>query len=375
MPITQKFVGFDENVMSQNFADLLFQHQAQLIGWCAQISGDVSAAEDLAQETIITAWRIRHKLADVNGLKPWLYRIARYVCLRWQRQPGQENLPLEAEWLADPLDLEAELEQRELSDLLDQALGWLPPDTRDAMAARYLDGQSPEEVAFRLGISENALAVRLHRGRQTLHQTIRTHLRKQAEAYDLLDPSDDWQTVRLWCYGCGKQHLRVRFDPLCGNFTLYCPGCGFALEDASGISSIIGGVQGIKSVIKRLANWSNQQFSAAGSTIDCTCCGQTNIIRISPRETHRGSEIELDGSCSRCGRNQRESLYGQAIHLPAGQRFWRTQERIRIVPHRFLEMDGQTVVQTTLESVRSASRLHVFSAYDTGRVLRVETMG
>jgi hypothetical protein len=83
----------------------------------------------------------------------------------------------------------------------------------------------------------------------------------------------------------------------------------------------------------------------------------------------------MDGSCSHCGSWQRESLYGQAIHHPEGQRFWRTQERIRIVPHRLLEIDGQTVVQTTLQSVRHASQLHVFSAYHDGRVLRVETVG
>jgi RNA polymerase sigma factor (sigma-70 family) len=358
--------------MSQDFADLLLQHQAQLIGWCARLSGDLSAAEDLAQDTMIQAWHIRHKLTDSSGLKPWLYSIARFMCLRWRQESGQHHAALEDELFADPFDLEAEFEHGELGDLLDKAMRWLPPDTRGAMVARFLDGQPPHVIAARLAITENTLVVRLHRGKHVLHQTLKTQLRAQAQAYGLLDSSDDWQPTRLWCYACGQRHLNVCFDPAQGNFVLYCSGCRFVLEQASGVLGIIGEVRGIKSVIKRLARWSNNRFTPAGSQVDCASCGQSITIRISQRSTDRGSEIDLDASCLRCGSTQRESLYGQAIHSPEGQQFWRAQERIRILPHRFLEMDGQQVVMTTLESVRNTLQLHIFSAYSDGRVLRVE---
>jgi RNA polymerase sigma factor (sigma-70 family) len=96
--------------MSPDFADLLLQHQPQLIGWCARLSGNVSVAEDLAQDTMIQAWRIRHKLTDSSGLKPWLYSIARFMCLRWRHESGQHHTVLEDELFADPFDLETEFE-------------------------------------------------------------------------------------------------------------------------------------------------------------------------------------------------------------------------------------------------------------------------
>lgn len=56
-----------------------------LVRICAQLSGDATAAEDLAQETLLEAWRHRWKLHDPSGRLPWLAAIARNVCSRWHR--------------------------------------------------------------------------------------------------------------------------------------------------------------------------------------------------------------------------------------------------------------------------------------------------
>jgi RNA polymerase sigma factor (sigma-70 family) len=348
-----------------DFAELLMQHQPRLIRWCAVLSDDPGAADDLAQETLIEAWRNQHKLTDVDGIAYWLYAIARNVCLRWRRkQFGQHDLALEEDACIDAFDLEAEREQYELADLLDNALGWLPPDMRRVLSARYLEAQSPEEAAARLGISENVLAVRLHRGKDALRHVLRTHLREQAQAYGLAFDSDDWQPSHLWCYSCGQQRLQVRFYAARGDFALRCERCAFVLDNGSGMNKLIGKVQSIKSVMKRLFNWSNQHFGPAGSRVNCGWCGQPVTIEIGPRMTPRGSEITLDASCPDCGTIQNESLYGQAIHHPQSYAFWQEHKRIRILPQRPLEVDGHPAVCTTFESVRGVRQLHVISSVD-----------
>ena len=318
-------------------------------------------------------WRNQHKLTDLNGVTYWLYAIARNVCLRWRRkQFGQSDLALEEEVCFDEFDLEAALERDELAGLLDHALGWLPPDTRSILSACYLEAQSPEEVAARMGITENALAVRLHRGKDALRQVLRMHLREQAHAYGLAADGDDWQPSHLWCYSCGQQRLMVRFDAARGDFALRCERCAYGLDDGSGMNNLIGKVQSIRSVMKRLFNWSNRHFGPAGSRVNCGWCGQLVTIQIGPRMTPRGSEITLDASCPHCGTIQKESLYGQAIHHPQGYAFWQEHKRIRILPHRPLEVDGHAAVCTTFESIHSTRRLYVISSTDQGRVLRVE---
>src|SRR6266545_639830 len=139
-----------------DFADLPVgaAERARLVRLCARLTGDIDAAEDLAQKTLYEAWRNAHKLrdpADADGRRRWLAAIARNVCLRWVRRRGRElarlaRLPRQAgavrdarpddslsaalAEVPDDFDLEVELERGELAALLDRAMGLLPPETR-----------------------------------------------------------------------------------------------------------------------------------------------------------------------------------------------------------------------------------------------------
>jgi RNA polymerase sigma factor (sigma-70 family) len=119
--------------------------RARLVRLCLQLTGDVDAAEDLAQETLYEAWRHRHRVHDPRGLHRWLAAIARHVCRRWAQRRGRdisrrlalshgegEDGDAPREGLTDAFDVEVELERRELVDLLDRAMALLPPPTRAA---------------------------------------------------------------------------------------------------------------------------------------------------------------------------------------------------------------------------------------------------
>ena len=69
--------------------DLSFD-RARLVRLCAYLAGDADVAEDLAQETLLEAWRHADKLHDVTGRARWLAAIARNVCLRWGRRRGRD---------------------------------------------------------------------------------------------------------------------------------------------------------------------------------------------------------------------------------------------------------------------------------------------
>src|SRR3712207_5860250 len=69
----------------------LQNERGRLVGLCARITGDVDAAEDLAQETLLEAWRNVHKVHDPSGYGAWLSAIARNVCLRWRHKQGRQE--------------------------------------------------------------------------------------------------------------------------------------------------------------------------------------------------------------------------------------------------------------------------------------------
>src|SRR5437763_1730092 len=113
----------------------LWLERARLVRLCTRFTGDVEAAEDLAQETLFEAWRHVEKRHDPAGRAQWLSAIACNVCRRWARRRSQEVArfaPLDTqadpvaprleEELADDVDLERDLEREELITFLDRAL-------------------------------------------------------------------------------------------------------------------------------------------------------------------------------------------------------------------------------------------------------------
>ena len=56
----------------QGFTAVLRDEYPRLVRLCRALTRDADAAEDLVQETLVEAWRNRHKLWDMNGLRPWL---------------------------------------------------------------------------------------------------------------------------------------------------------------------------------------------------------------------------------------------------------------------------------------------------------------
>src|SRR5215472_14181678 len=134
--------------------ELLFE-RVRLVRLCATITGNTDIAEDLAQETLLEAWRHLRELRDPQRRAQWLSGIARHVCLRWARKRGRdlahliETRPDEETMLADlednqadDFDLEVELERKELIELLDRALASLPSETRTILVKRYVE-ESP----------------------------------------------------------------------------------------------------------------------------------------------------------------------------------------------------------------------------------------
>ena len=162
----------------------------KLVRLCATVSRDREAAEDLAQETLLEAWRNLHKLHDPTGADQWLAAIARNVCRRWTRRRGRDLALLrpaeEADSRREELDVELALERGELGELLDRALALLPPETRDVLVRRYVHDSSHAEIGARLGISDDAVSMRLARGKAVLRRLLASELAEEALTYGRL---------------------------------------------------------------------------------------------------------------------------------------------------------------------------------------------
>jgi RNA polymerase sigma factor (sigma-70 family) len=214
----------------------------------AQLNGiGPDEAEDVAQETLLEAWRHLERLYEPEGFATWLDAICRNVCKRHiharatsvqtSELPVSEDEGQEAQdlllALPDPLAIDpvAELERQDMQVLLDHALGHLSESARELIELCYLAEMPQREVAQRLDMSLGALELKLHRARRQLHQVLHGELREDAHAFGLLLDEDEamgWQETRYWCWTCGQQRLRATFELQPSGirvFRVRCPDC------------------------------------------------------------------------------------------------------------------------------------------------------
>jgi RNA polymerase sigma factor (sigma-70 family) len=202
---------------------------------CARLSGDPAAAEDLAQETMLEAWRIRDRLVDPTGSGPWLDAIARNICRRWRSRRGRVRWQeLSSDRPDDDLaaacgshdELADLLEKEELADLLGRALGLLPTETRAALVATYVDELGPGEIARRLALSPAAVSMRLVRGRARIRELLETDLADEPLAQVWVARHGvAWRATRMSCPTCGEPTTHMRRDERAGIVEARCDRC------------------------------------------------------------------------------------------------------------------------------------------------------
>lgn len=149
------------------FAILVERYRAELLGQ-AQRLGANGNAEDVVQQTFLSAYSALTKGTEVGHLRGWLHAILRNAATR-------TNAPIEAP--LEDLDgcgepLEAVVEGRASVRAVICALEGLPSHQRQALLGSSLQGLSRAEVALSLGVSEGAVRQLVHRARRTLRGAV-----------------------------------------------------------------------------------------------------------------------------------------------------------------------------------------------------------
>jgi RNA polymerase sigma factor (sigma-70 family) len=327
----------------------------RLVRLCAAITGDRGAAEDLAQETLLEAWRNAHKLHDLEGLERWLAAVARNVCLRWSRSRGREVTLVELPETVGRTDLEAGLERSELVELLDRALAQLSPAQRDVLIRRYVHDSSHARIAAELGVSVDAVAMRLARGKRQLQLLL-------DEQHD-----DGWRETRIWCADCGRRTLVQRRTT--DSIRFRCRGCDVgAISHEVPLtnpffSALMADALRPSTILNRLAAWSRRHFGGGIGVSSCTRCAEP--VRVA-RDPQRNG---LMSTCSRCNETLSSSLRGIAVAEPDVRRFRRQHPRSRIAREWEVEHDGLQAVVVRFEAAAGTAAVETVIARDTLRVL------
>lgn len=271
--------GTPSRALLDAFERQLREARPHLVQFARRQGVHPDVAEDVVQETMLTAMRLLERLWSPEQITPWLEGICRNLArhhLRSSSRRARREIAFsdlappdnarpgagpEHELAAEADDLLELVAREELSVLLDRALGHLSERTRQVVELHYLAELPAPEVAERLRVTTAALDVRLHRARRQLRTLLNGPLRPEAEAFGLLlddDEAHGWRDARLWCWACGQRRLRGIFEPLPDNqlnLRLRCTACsahyGKDLFWTRGIVPIQGTIRSFRPAIKR----------------------------------------------------------------------------------------------------------------------------
>ncbi|MBP8081626.1 MAG: RNA polymerase sigma factor [Spirochaetes bacterium] len=72
--------------MKEVFSPKLQEHIPYVFSLCYKLTTDAEISQDIAQETLLTAWEKQSQLKDLDKLKPWLRKIALNIFLNQKRK-------------------------------------------------------------------------------------------------------------------------------------------------------------------------------------------------------------------------------------------------------------------------------------------------
>jgi RNA polymerase sigma factor (sigma-70 family) len=152
------------------FAELVRNHQSPVRGLLRNLTrGDIAAADDLAQETFLRAYKNIRSFRGEAKFSTWLYRIAyncfREVARKRKELVGIDETQLEAE--PDPNTVDPALKQ----DLM-HALQLLPLHERSAVVLCCQNGLSHDEASRVLDIPLGTVKTNVLRGREKLKKIL-----------------------------------------------------------------------------------------------------------------------------------------------------------------------------------------------------------
>lgn len=161
------------------FAQIVEHYQRAVFAIAYRMTCDAAAAEDLAQEVFLRAWRKLGTFRPSEPLKPWLLRLATNVCINALKKRRPIAVPMHADDEGDAIeppsrepDAAEAASHGELAARLERAIAELPDDYRLIVTLRHVEELSYEEIAEALALPLGTVKVRLFRARERLRRIL-----------------------------------------------------------------------------------------------------------------------------------------------------------------------------------------------------------
>lgn len=160
----------------EQLESLMDRYQNLVFSICYKMTADYFAAEDLAQDTFLTAYE-KFSLFDGSNEKAWICRIAVNKCLDYQKHSGRKSIPMEDAYFADQeaavTSPEAACLEEEVRERLRLACEGLKPPYNEVAMEHYYYELGVAEMAARRGVNPKTVQTQIYRARGMLRKIMK----------------------------------------------------------------------------------------------------------------------------------------------------------------------------------------------------------
>ncbi len=159
-----------------SWEELVRRHTRRVYNLCYRFTGNAATAEDLSQEVFIRVYRTLASYQSTEGaFTTWLTCVTRNLLVDHYRRTRRERLTDSIDQMPQFQDRPSQVrlpdtlaQASELSAQVQQALGKLSPELREAVILRDLQGLDYQEIQVVLQVPEGTVKSRINRGRLEL---------------------------------------------------------------------------------------------------------------------------------------------------------------------------------------------------------------
>ena len=159
----------DSDASKQQFKDELIALIPHLRAFARSLCDDPALADDIAQETMLKAWKARESFKPETNMKAWAFTILRNHFYSEKRRDWRSK-PLDPQLAETTLIASDDASQKIELLAVRNALKKLPDEQREAVILVGAGGLSYEEAAIVCGCAVGTIKSRISRGRKTLER-------------------------------------------------------------------------------------------------------------------------------------------------------------------------------------------------------------
>lgn len=166
------------------FTAIFHHYRGRLYHYIFSITASRETAEDTVHDVFLKIWNNREKMAGIENMNAYLFRICHNQAITGLRRMAketlilselqQENIPFLSH--ADPAC------QKEIRDSIQQAVNRLSPQQRQVFLLSRQDGLKHKQIAEQLGVSINTVKTHLGQALRFLREEIGQQYGLQATA-------------------------------------------------------------------------------------------------------------------------------------------------------------------------------------------------